>query len=601
MALTETAIEVKFVARNSANSEFRRIADDLGRIAAAARGVNASFSRFKNIGGFMAGAAREASNFNRELRLISLSAENSTQNLRKMYDDMYTNSQRTGIRKEALLGGHAALSNFGLNNSQINSVMQNVADAMIVSRATSEQAANAVMIASRNFGFNAVDDSAQILNKMYIAGKSGSLGIENLPNILEKIGAAGQRAGMSFDEILAFSETMADFNKKSPESAGAMGESILKIFDDERLQQSISRHAGVAFFNEDGSRRNAFDVMGGLQQAYQSMESDRDRQRFINKTFGDANEATRNNLIKFLSGDLSRMSDLREEIAAQQQGIAEDMELFTSNFGHQLNRLKKFFERTKTSAGDIFGDLAKEPIKLLADNLEGKDFGKLLFGGVAAAGIASLIAGGIGAFKGLKPGARLFGSAGNLAANMAKYEVLSKVTDDVQKVFVMNMPDGFGGGIAPALPSLGLPRGARGRALPKGAKGAAAGKVLPKMAAAGKSALGLAATAGKGALGLAPAALPVAAVAAAAAAPAIGIWGVYKALTDQRSADERKRERDAINPRIQSMIDRGIIEAPQVNNEVRVNVFLDSDGRLIDTKIMEERQNANSGDFSALF
>jgi hypothetical protein len=84
-------------------------------------------------------------------------------------------------------------------------------------------------------------------------------------------------------------------------------------------------------------------------------------------------------------------------------------------------------------------------------------------------------------------------------------------------------------------------------------------------------------------------------LALAAIAPIIGTVALHKALTDKRSAEEQQLERDSMNPRVRAMMNTA------VNNEIKVDIHLDKDGRLIDKKVMEKRTGANSGVFSALF
>jgi hypothetical protein len=67
MAMTEIAIALKFIALNTANPELKKITDSLANMGLAAKAAQVSFSAFKNVSSYMAGAAKEASGNNQVL------------------------------------------------------------------------------------------------------------------------------------------------------------------------------------------------------------------------------------------------------------------------------------------------------------------------------------------------------------------------------------------------------------------------------------------------------------------------------------------------------------------------------------------------------
>ena len=123
MATTSLAVALKFIANNNVSPEIKKITGDLGKMAACAVAAKVSFDAFKSIGKYMLDAARGASDFNKELKKMSLIAQNNTQNVKKYYDSIHSNAQRTGINAKELLGGYKTLTGGGYGAKEVNALI----------------------------------------------------------------------------------------------------------------------------------------------------------------------------------------------------------------------------------------------------------------------------------------------------------------------------------------------------------------------------------------------------------------------------------------------------------------------------------------------
>jgi len=549
MSTTTMAVALKIIANNAASSEIKKITGELGSMAVAAVVAHKSFSAFKSIGKYMLDGAKGASEFNKELKMMSLNAQNNTHSVKEFYKSIYDNAQRTGVNSKELASGYKLFASGGYSASQVNSMMKPVGDLSALSGASSENIARSVMQSAKYFGLDASESSTRkTLDAFYKTSKLSTLNLDDLSGILAKIGTSAKLAGVSLDETLALSGGLGASGEDSG-VVGTMGNSILKIFNNSKVRSGISQATGVKFFDETGQKRGVFDVLGELQGAYSKMGSDKDKNGFIDNVFADADARTKQGIVSILNtdGSVEKMKAMYKDIKKSGGEITKDLKEINDEYGAQVNRITEFFTRTKNSAGLIFGDAAKKPLTGIADFLEGKDAGKLVAGGAALTGTAAIIATMFGGGKLVGPAKALLGFGTNAVAAQA-----AEKTMGAQKVFVVNMPAGGLRGGDASLLSTALP---------------AAAKAIPAIPAA----------AGLGA-GITAAGLTAAAIAAAPVViPAVlGAAVLTKALTDKRDSEDIRQENLLKNPRYLDMVKRGVIKDDRL--KVENHIYIDRNG-----------------------
>jgi len=434
MAANPLSIAMSISAKDNASPALRELQKNLGGVLTKTAALAASSVAFVKMAGAIRNSILPASQFNKELMRISLSAEGTTKRVKELYDSIYDNAQRTGIGRENLAAGYSRLTTEGLKVEDINSVMNAVSKTMLVTGATSEQLASNALMARRSFGINLDETGAQeLFDKIHQASISGTAGFNDLSMILQKVGTSANRANIGLEETLALTQGLAS-SGESAEVVATMNKSMMRLFNDPKLRRTIERRAGVQFFDrETGERNSVIDIFGQIQNAYMSKETDRERSRLFDTVFDGVDARTKNALYSIISdgASVNNMRTMYESISKANGVVARDAEEFQRNYATQSAILAQTLRRARESAGKSVGDLLVAPLEMINKTLGTGDYGNVLLGTTAGMG---LLAGGL-ALGGL-------GKIGKLAGGLGKAAVGSQVAEKlgVTSVFVTNMP-----------------------------------------------------------------------------------------------------------------------------------------------------------------
>jgi TP901 family phage tail tape measure protein len=311
--------------------------------------------------------------------------------------------------------------------------------------------ASAVGVAGEAFKFDLSNPKTAIslIDQMTEAGRLGNAELEDLSSIFARVGVNAKSAGLGFADTLGFIEQLSMI-ERNPERLATLADSTLRLFNNAKYMERAQRVTGVSFYNAEGDRRAAFDVLGDIAKQYQQLETDQQRSSAIEAAFGNADLDTIKGLRTLLSGDaIAGARTKTRDIANSAGTISKDLEEALSNSVDQVARLKNALSSAADEFAKPINEAVENAVKYLLDeqNLSGKE---ILGGGVAAA------AGGLALAKG---GGKLLQRFGGVGAGVAAGKALEEVAG-VQPVYVVNMPGGgLGGG--PGKGGLGGRRGGR--------------------------------------------------------------------------------------------------------------------------------------------
>ncbi len=154
-----------------------------------------------------------------------------------------------------------------------------------------------------------------------------------------------------------------------------------------RYMKATQKATGVKFFDADGSRRDAFDVIGDIKKQYDKFDNDIQRAKFIQKAFGKADLDTIKGMRILLSGDmLSTIKGFTKEIDNAGGTLKNDLKEAINNAVDQTGRLKA----TLRQAADNFA----QPINEAITNATKYALNKKSDGGLEMSGGELLAAGG---------------------------------------------------------------------------------------------------------------------------------------------------------------------------------------------------------------
>lgn len=361
-----------------------------------------------------------------------------TSSLRKELHEM---SQQTGQSFDSLLGGFNNLIQAGMEWDQALLTISAVNPAMAVTGAQAEILTAALSVAGEAFDFDLSKPklAAEILDQMTVAGRLGNAELEDLSGIFARVGVNSKAANLSFTDTLGFIERLS-LIERSPERLSTLADSTLRLFTNQSYLEKASKVSGVSFYDAEGQRRDAFDVLDDIAAKFKNIKSDINKDKALSAMFGGVDLDTLKGLRTLLSGNaISEARAMSKEIANSTGAIGKDLNDALANSVDQVSRLKKVLGEAADDFSKPINEAIKDAIQYLLDEkkLGGTD---LLMGGAAAAAI------GIGAAKG---GSALLKRFGSVGVGVATGKALEEVTG-VQPVFVVNMPDGGIGGIGGA-------------------------------------------------------------------------------------------------------------------------------------------------------
>lgn len=505
----------------------------------------------------------DSARLDKSLTQIGQTAGEGSGKVSALRADLFALARESGQSVEDLKDGFNSLVQSGLNMNEARETLKGINTAMGVTGATAQTLSSGLTVAATAYNFDLAKPgmALDMLDKMTVAGRLGNAELENLSSIFARVGINSASAGMGFEKTLAFIEGLS-MVERQPERLATLADSTMRVFTNLKYMSEAQKGTGVKFFDGEGARRDALDVLGDIKKKYDTLTTDQERAVFIQKAFGHADLDTIKGIKTLLQGDaLSKVRQFSDNIEKAGGTLERDFSEATRNLIDQTSMLKNDLRH----AADEFVapmnatlaqwiQFAREKKDVGGLGLDGKDMILGGAGGLAAAGIiARYGAMGIGA---LAKGALNRGGAVSVGVSQGK---LLEATAGVKPVFVVNWPDGFGGGAS-------------------------------AMAGAAASAAGGSTAVFGGPAAAVPLAIPLATYAVAEASMAIG-----KAITNAQIASSSQETLRTLRGRhmvmgggadsyqvkaIDSVLNSGQGSGP-MKNDINLNIAIDPQGRVV--------------------
>lgn len=421
--------------RSSAASLGRGL-DSLGnRYTAMLAGAGAAYKAAK--------AIKDSAALDKQLTRIRQTAGATTEQAEALRIELHTMAQQTGQSLEDLLAGFNNLIQSGLSWDAAFSTIQAINRAMAVTGASADVLSAGMTVAAEAFDFDLtnLETSTSLLDKMTVAGRLGNAELEDLSGIFARVGVNAKSAGLSFDETLGFIERLS-LIERNPERLATLADSTLRLFTNQNYLQKAAKASGVKFYDAQGERRAAFDVLKDIAAKYNAITTRQRKDSFIDAAFGDADLDTRKGLATLLGGNaIAEARDMSTSIASSFGVIAADLPDAINNAMDQTERLKAALRDAADGFARPINQAVQESIKSLLDSrkLGGRE---LLLGGLAAGAVS---------FGAVKLGGRMLSRVGGSLARAATGGLGGLPVP--LPVYVVNsrmslMPGQYGGGFA---------------------------------------------------------------------------------------------------------------------------------------------------------
>lgn len=404
--------------------------------------------------------------------------------------DLFRLARESGSGVEDLRDGFNSLVQSGLNMKEARETLEGVNVAMAVTGARAETLSSGLTVAATAFQFDLSKpgQALEMLDKMTVAGRKGNAELESLSSIFAGVGVNAASAGMGFEKTLAFIEGLS-LVQKEPEKLRTLADSTLRVFTNLRYMSEAQGATGVKFFDAEGARRDALDVLTDIKAKYATLATDQERALFIQKAFGHTDQDTIKGIQGLLrGGSLDKVKEFSKEIGDAGGTLRRDFSEATRNLIDQAGMLKNDLREAADGFVKPINETLGHWIQFMRDKkesggrgLDGKD---MIVGG--AVGLLGTMAAARYGGKLIGAGAsRLLKHGGSVSVGVAEGKAVEAATG-VQPVFVTNWPSSFGGG-AGALADAAT--GAAAGGWLKNKAGALAKLALPFVASAGIPAL----------------------------------------------------------------------------------------------------------------
>lgn len=412
--------------------------------------------------------AADSAKLTKQLIRMGQTAGVSRERVAGLRKELFVMTAKTGQSVADLADGFNSLIQSGQSWDEALSTIKAINTAMAVTGANADTLAKGMTTAATAFGFDLskVDVAAALLDKMTVAGRYGNAELENLSDIFARVAVNAKSAGMSFDSTLAFVEALSQI-EKSPERLATLADSTLRLFTNQAYMKRAQKETKIDFFDAQGSRRAAVDVLEDIRTQYQKLSTEEQRSDFMGRVFKGADLDTIRGMRMLLSGTML------ESMRKFSKGIAEAGGTLEKEVGSTLDNAEDSARRLGgilKKAGDDFAKPVNEAVsKAIQHLINEKDKGGLGLSGGQLLTIGALGLGGAYVGGRVLKGAmgKLLGGGTSAAMGIAQGKAIEEMTG-VQPVFVTNWPGSFGGTAGPAaarspvaLPSrLGWLRGA---------------------------------------------------------------------------------------------------------------------------------------------
>ncbi len=379
--------------------------------------------------------------------------------------ELFRMSSETGQGVEDLQQGFNNAVQAGLNFKEALPVIEATNKAMAVTGANADRLTSGLTVAATAFQFDLAKPNLALglLDKMTTAGRLGNAELQNLSDIFARVGVNASRAGMGFDQTLAFIEGLS-LIERQPERLATLADSTLRLFTNLNYMKQAQRTTGVKFFDASGERRNPLEILTDIKKKYDALKTTAQRETFMGKALKGADLDTIKGIQTLLKGDmLGKISgEFAKKISGAAGTIEKDLPDAINNAVDQTGRLKAKL----TEAADAFAKPIKDTLsKGIQKLIDPKEKGGMGFSGkeLIAGGATAALAGYMTYRLGGAAAKRLLGRLGGSAAGIAEGKAVEAATG-VAPVFVTNWPPGMGSGAIPMGPgSLPGAAGSAGR------------------------------------------------------------------------------------------------------------------------------------------
>lgn len=454
MADLSVAIKL-FLESRQLNRELRKSRGDFKHfssgIKSEAAAINRSFQGILNVAAGLgisfgvAATAVKSAKLDEDLIRLRQTAQGTREEMEELRGTLFQLSIKTGRPVEELKSGFEKLTASGLSWIESARTIPAVNDALAVTGANVESLAAGLTVGAKQFDVDLtrVGAAADLLDKFTVAGRLANAEIEDLSDIFARVGGNAKRAGLDLDSTLAVVESFSKFEVQ-PERLATLVDSTLRLFTNGKVSRTVSKKTGVKFFDAEGSRRDAIDVLKDIAEKYKKLKTDLQRESFLENVLPNADLDTKKGFSQLLGdGNIQEIREFTRRIRESSGTIKRGLDEALDNAVAQTGRLKSALGEAADEFARPINDAVAKAIQYALDSKEkgGLDLsGKEILAGGAGIAIAGTLGGRLGS-KALKA---LSGKAGGLAGGVATGKALEHAAG-VQPVYVVNMPGDFGG------------------------------------------------------------------------------------------------------------------------------------------------------------
>lgn len=417
---------------------FRRMAsgitDDMTRLNHAMNGWSAATRLAAEAGGLYAvGKMITASAMlDKELTRIKHTGSMTATQIAVLRKELQALNMKTGGNFDDLKEGLDSAVQSGLGFEKVLPTLGAVNDAVAVAGGSAKTLMGGLTVAAATFKFDLSKPrmAVDLLDQMYVAGNLGNVELNNLSDVFARVGVNANSAGMGFGKTLGFVEALSQV-EVNPERLATLVDSTLRVFTNKNYMKDAQQGAGIKFFDAQGSRRDAVDVLGDIKKKYDTLKTDSQRFSFISKAFGHADLDTIKGIRTLMDTNaLANVTEFSNKIESASGAIARDLPDAINNAVDQTGRLSASLSAAADKFAEKINAAVTTPVaKFTADAVEQGDGMKL--GALAAGGVGALIAGRLAWKKSRE------GKPGLLD------QVLNRSGGGEQQVFVTNWPKGL--------------------------------------------------------------------------------------------------------------------------------------------------------------
>lgn len=431
--------------------DFKRFGDE-GRkaISQLDATIKSTRNRLAGLGvGLAAGSAlRESARLDKSLTQVRQTAGASRAEMRGLREDIFRMARDTGRPLDTLLGGFNNLIAAGLDWRAALATTRAINPASAVTGAGEDVLAGGLSVAASAYGFDLSQPrlAVELLDQMVVAGRLGNAELEDLATIFSRTGVNAKAANLGFAQTLAFVEGLSKV-ERNPERLSTLADSTLRLFNNAKYQAAASKATGVSFYNRDGSSRAPLDVLGDIAGKYRGLATDKARDSFIARAFGETDLDTQKGLRTLLGGDvLQQIAAMTAQIRNASGTVARDLPDAIDNAVDQSSRLKSSLRQ----AAEVFARPVNRALSdLIEFQIDDPRKGGLGLGSGATVATTGALIVGVGALGQLikSLAGKLPGIGGGIstAAGVAQGKALEQLAG-VTPVFVTNFPGSQPGG-----------------------------------------------------------------------------------------------------------------------------------------------------------